>query len=264
MNHSTDPLFDSRIAAWLEEDPNSAPDQALETILAAVPSISQRRRLPVPWRFTRMSTSLRLAAAAVIGVVALGVIYLNLPGRNDVGGPPTAAPSPSTTPAPSPTATPGAYTSRLYGYSVDGLTGWAITPASVQWPDDGLIAANNPQWFDLFIAPDWEGPNLGWVGVAAQPIPDGMTDDEWLIAYAERQATSGYVCSGPVEDWVEAVVGTLSIRRMDHTCDGRLPNGEDATGLNSTEVVFVVDSTGYVMNGNREGIDTLLSSFQPG
>ena len=26
MNRSIDPLFDSRIAAWLEEDPNTAPD----------------------------------------------------------------------------------------------------------------------------------------------------------------------------------------------------------------------------------------------
>jgi hypothetical protein len=211
-----------------------------------------------------MTAPVRLAAAiAMVAVVSVAALKVFGPDSGP-GGTPTASPSPSTTPAPSPTATPGAFTSRLYGYSVDGLAGWDITPASVQWPVDGLIFANNPQWFDLFIAPDWEGPNLGWVGVAAQPIPDGMTADDWLLAYAERQAASGYVCSGPAEDWVDVVIGSLAIRRIDNTCDGRLPNGEDATSLHSTEVVFVVDGTGYVMNGNPDGINTLLGSFRAG
>ena len=43
MNRSTEPDFDQRIADWLEDDPNLAPRQAIETVLAAYPSIPQRR-----------------------------------------------------------------------------------------------------------------------------------------------------------------------------------------------------------------------------
>ena len=43
MNRSTELDFDQRIADWLEDDPNLAPSQVLETVLAAYPSIPQRR-----------------------------------------------------------------------------------------------------------------------------------------------------------------------------------------------------------------------------
>ena len=43
MNRSTELDFDQRIADWLEDDPNLAPLQAIETVLAAYPSIPQRR-----------------------------------------------------------------------------------------------------------------------------------------------------------------------------------------------------------------------------
>ena len=42
MNRTSD-LFDDRIAEWLEIDPTAAPPQVLETVLAAMPQISQRR-----------------------------------------------------------------------------------------------------------------------------------------------------------------------------------------------------------------------------
>ena len=42
MNH-LDPAFDPRIADWLEADPDRAPREVLDTVLAALPSIPQRR-----------------------------------------------------------------------------------------------------------------------------------------------------------------------------------------------------------------------------
>ncbi|HZM74059.1 MAG TPA: hypothetical protein VFC71_11860 [Candidatus Polarisedimenticolia bacterium] len=123
MNHSTDPSFDSRIADWLEHDPNQAPDQALATVLAAIPSISQRRRLPVSWGFDRNAGVLRLAAAAVIALAVLGAIYVNLPGRNDVGGPtPMPTVSPTVEPTVRPTPTP-----RIAGATI-AVEGRALTP----------------------------------------------------------------------------------------------------------------------------------------
>src|SRR3954452_23448017 len=74
MTRPTDPFFDQRIADWLETDPDHAPAQALDIVLAAVPSVRQRRE--APWRFRQMTMPLRLATAALIGALVLGGAFL--------------------------------------------------------------------------------------------------------------------------------------------------------------------------------------------
>ena len=54
--YPTDPDFEPRVADWLEADPDLAPAPVLSTVLAAFPSIPQRRASRVPWRFQSMST----------------------------------------------------------------------------------------------------------------------------------------------------------------------------------------------------------------
>jgi N-acetylneuraminic acid mutarotase len=106
MTSPRDPLFDQRIADWLETDPDHAPAQALDVILAAVPSIPQRHASRVPWRFQTMTTPIRLAAAAVIGVLAVGgAFYLTRPDQTAVGGP---SPEPSASEVASAPANPSA------------------------------------------------------------------------------------------------------------------------------------------------------------
>jgi hypothetical protein len=173
---------------------------------------------------------------------------------------PTLSATHATTPVPAPS--PGVFTSTLYGYSVDRPAGWQVTPATVRWPDGAAYEGRTPQWFDVFVH-DSSFPNVGYNGVGAQAIPEGTTGAEWMLAYAERQAASAYACKGPAEDWTDAVVGTLTVRRIDIVCDGKLPSGEDATGWHSSEVVFVVAGSGYVIRGNPDGLDALLRSFQP-
>jgi Tol biopolymer transport system component len=98
MNRSDEALFDPRVADWLEDDPHSAPDQALDVILAAFPSIKQRRAVRVPWRFNPMSFPLKLAfAAAAVAVVVGGVLFFGpwLRPIADTGGQDTASPSAS-------------------------------------------------------------------------------------------------------------------------------------------------------------------------
>ena len=93
MNRSDEPLFDPRIAGWLEDDPYTAPDQALEVVLAAFPSIKQRHAVRAPWRTNPMSPPLKLAFAAAAIAVIVGGMALLLPwGRTNVGPPgPTAS-----------------------------------------------------------------------------------------------------------------------------------------------------------------------------
>jgi hypothetical protein len=113
MNPDTnrlDPGFDPRIADWLESDPDRAPSEVVDTILAALPSVPQRRPFSVPWRLPNMFTNrVALAAIAIILVVAGGgYAWSRFGGTGDVGGimPSTASPTPVTTPTPTPTASP--------------------------------------------------------------------------------------------------------------------------------------------------------------
>lgn len=96
MNVTRDPEL--ILAAWLDAGPTDLPDATRRAILTSLPTTSQARRGPfAPWRFSTMNIHARLAAAAVVAVVALGgALYLVGP-RLGVG--------PSLTPSPTPNAT---------------------------------------------------------------------------------------------------------------------------------------------------------------
>jgi hypothetical protein len=94
MTRQADPMFDERIADWLEEDPERAPAAVLDTILAAFPSIPQRRGTPMWRRFGSASPVERLASAAAV-ILAIGVAGLAIVGRGPFagqGGQPSNAP----------------------------------------------------------------------------------------------------------------------------------------------------------------------------
>ena len=96
----TNELFDDRIAEWLEDDPLQAPPQVLQTVLAALPSVPQRRA-GLAWLPAALPRAWQLAAAVVL---VLAVSFLALQALN----PPSVAPSqsPQTTPVPTPTGIP--------------------------------------------------------------------------------------------------------------------------------------------------------------
>src|SRR5215212_1442204 len=95
MNRSDEQLFDTRIADWLEEDPTTAPDQALDVVLAALPSIRQRRSWRALRRFSEMTTPLRFAlGGAAVLILALGAFNLLGPEKSPgAGSLPTPSPS---------------------------------------------------------------------------------------------------------------------------------------------------------------------------
>jgi hypothetical protein len=110
MSRPTDPLFDQRIADWLEDDPSYAPGHVLDTVLAALPSIPRRRAARAPRRFIVMPTSIRwpAAAAAVIGVLAIGgSIYLFQRDQPSVASP-SSSPTLQSSPTPAPQSSPSA------------------------------------------------------------------------------------------------------------------------------------------------------------
>jgi len=149
MNRRTE-LFDNRLADWLEDDPVVAPPQLLETVLAAVPSIPQRRAGGA-WRPGALPRWWQLAAAAALVVVLglLGLRALNSPTVAPSQSPPPPSPaasvtatgsaaptrSPRPTPSPAPPAAP--LPDTLIGAWYNPAPGWwwflrAGEPACVQ------------------------------------------------------------------------------------------------------------------------------------
>ncbi len=118
MTHQ--PELDRILAAFLAEGHDEVADRVIEAALDQIDHTRQRRAMRVPRRLQAMPMLTRLAAAAVIGLVAVGgAVFLLRPGPSAVVGvagatsAPTSAPSataqpptPSPTLAPSPSATP--------------------------------------------------------------------------------------------------------------------------------------------------------------
>jgi hypothetical protein len=110
--------FEDRLHDLIEDGPTDAPAQVLDTVLAAVPSIPQRRAAwRVPWRTVRMIGFARALAGIVLAVGLGSAALLFLVSRTspgDIGGPQSpspavvVSPTPSESPVASPTASPEA------------------------------------------------------------------------------------------------------------------------------------------------------------
>lgn len=100
--------FDDRLHDWFEDGPTDAPSQVLDTVLAAVPSIPQRR---ARWRVPRSIPPIFGVARAVAGVaIAVGLgaalFFVLRPTPGGVGS--EASPSPSAVAVVPPTPVPSA------------------------------------------------------------------------------------------------------------------------------------------------------------
>lgn len=252
----SDGPFERAVLDWLEGGSDRTPRPAIEAVLLAVKTTPQERVLRLPGRFALMTNTMRAAAGiAIIAVIAVGVVGVGAL-SSGVGGP---SPAPSTTPVAtagptvSPTLPTGpvSFTSPLYGYTVTVPVGWQVSPATAAWrPGEQPV-------FDVFAAPVSQGDEYDDVVIAAQPVPAGTTADAWLVAFAKSQEASTRTCKGPADDWTDAQVGSLAIRRLDLRCTG------DGYDLRLLDVAFVVGGTGYVMSGNPTVIGQFLEEFQP-
>jgi hypothetical protein len=252
MNRSDESLFDPRIADWLEEDPHAAPDQALDVVLAAFPSINQRHAARVPWRFGPMNGFLRLGlvAAAVI-IAAVGGLYL-LGGRSgpNVGASPTptatAQTEASVPPSPSPvttrSATTASFTSPVYGYTIEHPIAFQPTPATEIWVDG--VVANAEPWVDRFFSP------ASFVGIASQALDADETPAAWMDAYLPGAAAR--LCAVPIDSWTDTTVNGAAGRRAEFDCQG-------SPGV---DVIWVVDAQGWVISGERAVVDGMLPTLE--
>jgi hypothetical protein len=246
MTRFDDPMFDPRLADWLEEDPNTAPDQALDVVLASFPSINQRRAMRVPWRNRTMSSTLRfgLAAAVVVAATVGGLYFLSSRTGPSVGTPETSPPVQSTSPSAANLTT---FTSDQYGYSVEYPTPWSAVPATEAWTGEGFIGPEEP-FVDRFFAPN----SPTFVLIAAQPRPEGMTDQAFATEYMQRAAGRA-PCAVPLDAWTDATGPAPSRKRAEFDCDGS----------QGVELIWIVGDTGYVISGEPAVVDSMVETFTP-
>ena len=224
MTRHADPLFDQRLADWFEEDPDHAPRETVVTVLAAFPSIPQRRAPRAPWRSPRMNRfALAGLAVAAVAVIAVGGLVFLPRGSTDIGAPPVATPSPMPTPVPTPTPapTPVAYSS---------LPGWIVFEHFGQAPDGSTTTMDFNRRQVWLVKADGTGlhelaPGLPVDGKAEPDIsPDGtkVVFSSWTPKSQVWEAgiEGGYPrlvstdCSG--------VAGTCEDKDPAYSPDGRL------------------------------------------
>ena len=246
MTRFDDPLFDPRLADWLEEDPNTAPEQALDVVLASFPSINQRRAMRVPWRNRSMSSTLRLglAAAVVVAATVGGLYFLSSRTGPSVAAPETSPPANRRRRLP-PAANRTTFTSAQYGYSIEYPTPWSAVPATEAWSGEGFLGPEAP-FADRFFAPN----SPTFVLIAALPKPEGTTDEAFAMDYIQRAAERA-PCAVPLDAWTNATVGDAPAQRAEFECGGS----------RGVEMIWLVGDTGYAISGEPAVVDVMAPTI---
>jgi hypothetical protein len=248
MTRSDEPLFEPRIADWLEDDPHAAPQQALEVVLAAFPSIKQRRTWRAPWRFTMPTVTKALALGVTALIIVFGSAWLLGPRQPSIATPsPSLSASPRASTEPLGSLQPSGpamtlFVSPQYGYSVEAPSAYQFIAATETWPA-GEALGPETAWTDRFRA----GTNF--VGIASQPLPEGTTPDGWLDAYALSVETRE--CGASANDWTPATVGTDPARTVSFEC-----GGDEAA-----EYAWVVDGRGWVVSGEAAVVELVVPTI---
>jgi hypothetical protein len=196
--------FDRRAAAWLADGPSELSDRVLDAALHEVHLTHQRRRWSAPWRFARMSNSIRAAAAvAVVAIVGVGVLAFNSLGPG--AGRATPAPSRS---SPAGTglldvSTWTAFTSTRYGFSVRYPPTFVAVPSQSFWRMPDAPAT----MFDGFH----DDGAVKWLDGVSMLLPVGATRDDWYAEYRrdvveDDDPWEPETCFTPPEDWSSTTV----------------------------------------------------------
>jgi hypothetical protein len=164
MNRELD--ADRVLEDWLAEGPSRFPDHAIRATIDRLDDISQRKRwLPGSDRMHRLFLTATGLAAVLVAAVAFGSLNRD--------GPPAGEPTGAT------------HISERHGYSIvlpDST--WTVEERPGVWSGlANFFDPNSGVGVDYFEELDADGNVVTFVYLASQPIPTGMTFDEWAAAH---------------------------------------------------------------------------------
>jgi hypothetical protein len=176
--------------SWIEVGPTAAPSHVVDAALDLIERTPQERDW-FPWRFPRMSNSVRVMALVAIGALILAGAFA-LVGGGSRGGPlPSAAPSASalanTAVSPSTLTLTETFVSPTYGYTVKIPAGWSTKPATRPWSTGEVNTWNSGFNDELSLV-----GGMRFSG-ASQNLAEGQTADQWLTAYAGDSSRSSWL-----------------------------------------------------------------------
>ena len=190
---------------YLADGPETVADQAFLRALDAIDRTKQQRDRFARWRFNVTISFPRLAAAALVAVIAIGGGAYLLGQRSSVGAvlptptAPSASSSAARTPVPSPTVDPTNWTpvtSSIYGFSAAHPADWTSQPAagnSASAPG----ADSNP---DIFWSPS------GWPEFAGFEfkVPAGKTADAFIQDFVADAVI--HACYPAPNQWTQTTI----------------------------------------------------------
>lgn len=229
--------------SWIEAGPSRAPERVVEVALDLIATTPQERDLRVLRRIN-MSTYARVAAAAVIGVLAIGgaLFLVGRTGESNVGGPapsasPSGSPSPSPAVSPSPSPSPtvatmpdGPLPAGTYTFAPFG-TGPGLDSTCLQPPQPDCIDPGPPtsMLVSMTVPDGWDSVKTGvWIDFNAPPggAALGFNRGGWLYSDPCRNpdTTNPDIPVGPtVDDFVNALANHALLDTtapVDVTVDG--------------------------------------------
>jgi N-acetylneuraminic acid mutarotase len=178
--------LDRLLGAFFVEGTDELADRVIDAALDQIDHTRQRRAVRMPRRFSTMNMLTRLAAAAVIGVLAVGgTLYLVQRGQPAVGGPsptPGVSSSPSQPAVGSPSPTPGASSSPGNPASPSaGAPAWTATGGMIEdgfqdtatlLPDGKVLVAGGTVGTGLLASAELYDPGNGsWTATGSMPTP---------------------------------------------------------------------------------------------
>lgn len=212
---------------WLAEGPSRLPDRVIQETIGQLDDIRQRRLwwLPGSERMQRLFLPLAgVAATLVVAVVAIASLF------GDVGpGGPSGTP----------------FSSERHAYTVILPDGWTVEEQPGTWALGTFFDATTGSGADSFqrLDPDL-GPRLN-LYLASQPIPTGMSFDEWAATHDDANELQ-HPCFDLVATYPGVTVDGEPARQQAHHCETFFGEGDDGA-LTGIQTLVSHNGRGYAI-----------------
>jgi hypothetical protein len=210
---------------WFAQGPSRLHERVISESVEHLDHIKQRRYLLPPGR-ERMTRLLIAGTGLAAALLAAVVGFATITGGDGVGGPGGVT-----------------YTSDRHGYSVFLPDGWTVEERLGTWELGEFFDANSEDGVDYFEDVNADGIPTLYVYLASQPIPVGMSFDEW-VARHDVATTLNEPCFALVSPHESRLVDGENARVGTYHCEDF-----DGTGIPYTGVQAMVthDGRGYAI-----------------